>query len=1015
MLRLRDCSTRQLENMYEDADGDLELLQALTAELAQRPSQQAQALLAEIQVAAYRLEQGNSSERIDWDEVITQKIQQDAARDSNPDSEQNSAAQQHSPQQQASHLLNTWMICETLTPQTFKAPEDLAQRGQFTPISDTLPWLQPQPALEPGKSVFYQIYLGDLNIKNAHEDLIARYGAQPEERGQTGFVPLAVATFNSLGILVGEYGVGVSCFGWSFGRARLEKIHHLPFWQGAERLLIRRLRKQLTPLDEAQQPRPLAHEDLAKALDWLIENLDLPAADVAPVRFAVRIVQSDKRHPPGSPLLNSFLLADLWRAQHELEKDRASPALKAYLGMQTTQTIQTAQEIQPPQPTAQLHLQSVIHGMLVPSKLPLVRWPSAEGFALDALQQTAVNIALDHTTPALFSVHGPPGTGKTTLLRDIIAGAMYQRAAVLCEFDDPEDAFERQVPLKFGDQRFDIYQLNSQLLGHEILVCSRNNKAVENISLELPMKRAVSNACGQADFFSATMNAYLDEKNAANTPVENNRQPSLFEARSDASFNDEFAPDKDPWGLIAVALGNGKNRQAYVRGVWLDDLHGLRLYFDVMRRSWAGDEAAETELNHSPEYLFLPASKAEALQHWLEAKSLFLATRQKVLDLIARCDLAGVDTHSSYAMPELPILQSERDALFVAMIQLQKAFILAVAPKLEPNLQAYFRVVAGARGSRPEMLPHLWASGALITPVISTTFASVHAMFHDMPAASLGWVLIDEAGQAAPQDAVGALFRARRALVVGDPQQIEPVVTMPAGLIQGIANYHQIEPLTWTAPDVSVQSLADRVNSFGLPTPENSSQQALGWPILMHRRCSAPMFSMINHLAYDGLMIQAKAPEQAQGCAQWLHVAGESQQKWCPQEGDMALALTLRLLQETDGDVYIISPFRHCATSLRKLFRSHKKELQSAGVRQVNDWVRQSIGTVHTFQGRQAPHVILVLGAPSPQEQGAREWATRKVNLLNVAVSRAQTSLSIIGNRGLWGHLGAMHILSRFL
>ena len=50
-------------------------------------------------------------------------------------------------------------------------------------------------------------------------------------------------------------------------------------------------------------------------------------------------------------------------------------------------------------------------------------------------------------------------------------------------------------------------------------------------------------------------------------------------------------------------------------------------------------------------------------------------------------------------------------------------------------------------------------------------------------------------------------------------------------------------------------------------------------------------------------------------------------------------------------------------------------------------------------QGREAEAVIFVLGAPLAQQRGARGWAGGQPNLLNVAITRAQERLYVIGNR----------------
>jgi hypothetical protein len=288
-------------------------------------------------------------------------------------------------------------------------------------------------------------------------------------------------------------------------------------------------------------------------------------------------------------------------------------------------------------------------------------------------------------------------------------------------------------------------------------------------------------------------------------------------------------------------------------------------------------------------------------------------------------------------------------------------------------------------------------------------------MLRGLPPEILGWLFVDEAGQAVPQAAVGALFRTRRAVVVGDPVQIEPVVTLPDRLTQTVCRHFGVDPDRFNAPEASVQTLADAASPFVAEIESRNGSRTIGAPLLVHRRCSEPMFGISNAIAYEHLMVSAKPPGPSPigkllGPSQWIDVRGRAEEKWCPEEGQQVLKM-LRTLAVPDfsgrkpeaPDLYIVTPFLLVAERLRKLVEEKALVSWTGDPRK---WAFERIGTVHTVQGREAEAVILILGAPAPAQGGARAWAGGRPNLLNVAVTRAKERLYVVGNRDLWRTAG---------
>jgi len=98
------------------------------------------------------------------------------------------------------------------------------------------------------------------------------------------------------------------------------------------------------------------------------------------------------------------------------------------------------------------------------------------------------------------------------------------------------------------------------------------------------------------------------------------------------------------------------------------------------------------------------------------------------------------------------------------------------------------------------------------------------------------------------------------------------------------------------------------------------------------------------------------------------------------------------------------------ANGLRRLFRD--SPILANAIFDLDYWARTHIGTIHTVQGREAEAVIFVLGAPNEDQTGARAWAGKDPNLLNVAVTRSKEAVYVIGNKALWRSAGVFSDLS---
>jgi energy-coupling factor transporter ATP-binding protein EcfA2 len=913
-----------------------------------------------------------------------------------------------------SALINAWLTLEALAPRALpNAVEAAAQRRRLIRLErEGAPWLRPQPATLPlaaqvnpddqRESTFWILYLGELDLRAASEALLKIF-PDPHASERTGFsgsAALAAVVLDSHGKPLLER-LTVASFGWSYGQVLAGQLKQLGRFPEEEKELRSQLRKKLSVLDEAGQTLPLTRDSITEVTTWLVETLGLPSRQVNVQGVTVQVVQRGRaaEEPPEPELLNSFFLEDLVHVEEACRKNRAGAALRRYLGASAG-----------PARTDVLGRSTALEERLAPAQLALARWPSAH--SLNALQQAAVNhVLLDLQEEGMVGVNGPPGTGKTTLLRDVIANIVVTRALALATFKKPKAAFVKHGTIEVGTTQRTCFDLAPRLRGHEIVVASSNNRAVENITAELPSLGALP----EGDSLRY-LPGFAD---------------ALVEARA------QGARVNPCWGLVSAVLGNAANLRLFVESFWWRKDHGFQAYLRQLQERWelpAEDPQApaSSASGETP-----PRSRREAEARWQEAREGLLAAKLAVTRQVEALLKPSLVTKVPGALWSQPFedlltltpsagqnLQAARAELFRASFRVHRAFLDLVGQPLRQNLGLLMDVLQGRvqLAELEAVRASLWATLFLVVPVLSTTFASFARLFGRLGREELGWLLIDEAGQALPQAAVGAIWRSRRVVALGDPLQIEPVTSLPPQLVAALCREHQVDERVWAGPLASVQTLADRASWFGTTVDHGSGETWMGAPLRVHRRCEEPMFSVVNEVAYGGSMIDA-TPVKASpigdvlGDSGWFAVETAKEGKWVPEEGAKAGELLwqcIRELRSEAPDLFFITPFRLVAQSLREALEPALEGL-FARREDRQAWIKTHVGTIHTFQGKEAEAVVLVLGARGSSEHGARTWAGSRPNLLNVAVSRARQRLYVVGDRTAWRKEGFFRTLAHYL
>lgn len=257
-------------------------------------------------------------------------------------------------------------------------------------------------------------------------------------------------------------------------------------------------------------------------------------------------------------------------------------------------------------------------------------------------------------------------------------------------------------------------------------------------------------------------------------------------------------------------------------------------------------------------------------------------------------------------------------------------------------------------------------------------------------------VIFDEASQCDIASALPLLFRAKRAVIIGDPKQLSHISGLQKGQDEKFLERFDLIPdyVNWA---FSYNSLFDLASNF----VESKNIVRLK----DHHRSHADIIEFSNDEFYGGDLRIAtnydnlKFIDKKEGGIRWININGKTiRPSTGGAENNIEAERIVEELRELViekgylGSIGVVTPFVAQASLIRKLVND---DLVLSEKLANNDFL---IDTVHKFQGDERDVMIFSPVVSDNMPVGALGFLRNNGNLFNVAITRARAMLLVIGN-----------------
>ena len=302
-----------------------------------------------------------------------------------------------------------------------------------------------------------------------------------------------------------------------------------------------------------------------------------------------------------------------------------------------------------------------------------------------------------------------------------------------------------------------------------------------------------------------------------------------------------------------------------------------------------------------------------------------------------------------------------------------------------------------------------------ITPIYISTFHSIprFSTYYDKAEGEKAYynlfdlIIVDEAGQVAPDIAIPSFSLAKKALIVGDIFQIEPVWSVEEKL--DLVNLKMNHVLAEDASEdvINNYKASGLLCSSGnlMKIAQNScfvKDEDFGGTLLReHRRCPDKIISYSNQNVYNNKLILTKGntikADTDLPLKGFMHIESCSE-KIGNSRHNVQDAITIAKWIENKRPELEKAFNNECISKILAIVTPYKSQasLIKSELLKINKKVYKDLisGTVHALQGAEIDVVIF----SSVLTPGDSTFFADNLNMLNVAVSRAKSSFLVFGN-----------------